>query len=97
MAQDEVNFPDIPGVLFKDVNWVDHYDLLIGKCSPMFNENGKMTVKWVSFNPDTKKVVFDVLSGDENFVGKRWEAEIEPRMPFYACTEEAVSLFLSIV
>lgn len=96
MSSEIEKIPEIPGVVFPNVCPEKDSELLIGKCSPMFNEHGKMVVRWVSFDLEKKTACFDVLSGEENFVGKRWTADIEPKMPFYACNEEAVSIFLTL-
>lgn len=84
----------MPGQIFKDVTFEKDADTVIGKYVPGFSQSGKKIIKIESFNKDTSKVIYSVYGGDKEEINERFEAEIEPKMPFYAFTEEALPFVL---
>lgn len=94
---EEKNFndiPDLPGEIFKDVTFEKDADKLIGLFSPGFSHTGKKIVKFLAYNPEAKEVEYEVISGEKDEVGVVFIAEIEPKMPFYAFTENALPIVL---
>jgi len=89
------DIPDIPGEIFKDVTFEKDANKLIGLFSPGFSQTGKKIVKWISYDPERKYVQYEVISGEKEEVGHKYEAEVEPKMPFYAFTENALPIALT--
>lgn len=93
---EEKNFndiPDIPGEIFKDVTFEKDGQKLIGLYAPGFSQTGKKIVKFFDFDGN-KTVKYEVISGEKDQVGCKFQAEVEPKMPFYAFTENALPIVL---